>query len=134
MSSTKLHATSSRTPSPDGPPPPYHLSPPSAGSPSREYSPARGNGAHNPYGPTPLPSFHYPNPDTVSLPQTPLFVTQHGLPLPYYDPTSPHSVRLARQRARWRFWGALVWALGLYVIFGLFVGSIGWDLARTFSK
>ncbi|KAI0686494.1 hypothetical protein BC835DRAFT_1235351, partial [Cytidiella melzeri] len=45
------------------------------------------------YGPTPL----------MAQPQTHI--------LPYYDPRSQHSVAESTTRARWRFIGALLWAL-----------------------
>ena len=57
------------------------------------------------YGPTPLPQ-------TV------------GSVLPYYDPRSPYSLEQAGRRARWRFFGALIWALGIWTAIGLVTGSI----------
>jgi hypothetical protein len=42
---------------------------------------------------------------------TPILAQQQTHILPYYDPRSPYSVTEATSRARWRFLGALFWAL-----------------------
>ncbi|KAL5507916.1 hypothetical protein ACEPAH_5534 [Sanghuangporus vaninii] len=57
---------------------------------------------HQVYGPTPLPQ-----------------QLQQGALLPYYDPRSPYAMEQAVSRARWRFIGALLWAIGIYAAFGL---------------
>ena len=33
--------------------------------------------------------------------------------LPYYDPQSPYALEAAVSRARWRFFGAVAWAIGI---------------------
>ena len=47
---------------------------------------------------------------------TPLFgptpiSQQQGMLLPYYDPRSPYSIEQADARTKWRFLGALFWAI-----------------------
>ena len=68
------------------------------------------------YGPTPFPH-----------------QSQNGvlLPLPYYDPHSPYSMEQAISRARWRFFGALLWAIGIWIAFGIVTGGIVVDIHRS---
>lgn len=69
---------------------------------------------HRAYGPTPIPQ-----------------QLQQGVLLPYYDPRSPYAMQQAVSRARWRFAGALVWALGIWVAFGILTGGIVIDIRRA---
>lgn len=53
---------------------------------------------------------------STDRPPTPLFgptpiSQQQGLLLPYYDARSPYSIEQADARTRWRFLGALLWAI-----------------------
>ncbi|KAI0080630.1 hypothetical protein K474DRAFT_1657430 [Panus rudis PR-1116 ss-1] len=58
---------------------------------------------HPAYGPTPIPQ-------------------QQTHLLPYYDPRSSYSLSEAATRARWRFLGAVVWAIIILAIAGVFMG------------
>jgi len=44
--------------------------------------------------------------------------------LPYHDPHSPYALAQAERRAMRRFWGALIWAIGVYMLMGMFAGSV----------
>ncbi|KAI5119599.1 hypothetical protein M0805_005769 [Coniferiporia weirii] len=68
--------------------------------------------AHHVYGPTPI-------------------MQQQGILLPYYDPRSPYSIEQAVSRARWRFIGAISWAVGIWIAFGLVTGGIVIDIRRA---
>ncbi|EJD01539.1 uncharacterized protein FOMMEDRAFT_158692 [Fomitiporia mediterranea MF3/22] len=68
---------------------------------------------HRAYGPTPIPQ-----------------QLERGVLLPYYDPQSPYAMQQAVSRARWRFFGAFLWALGIWVAFGLVTGGIVIDIRR----
>ncbi|KAH7930637.1 hypothetical protein BV22DRAFT_44159 [Leucogyrophana mollusca] len=114
---------------PDTPPPAYsiHIPDPDAGSgPSSESTPPQS--AHSNSPPPPfesrlnrpqhpqLPSFGAFAPPLAFGP-TPLGQAEPTLGLlPYYDPRSPYAIAAAASRARWRFVGAAVWALGLLVV------------------
>lgn len=56
---------------------------------------------------------------------------QQGALLPYYDPRSPYSMDQAVSCARWRFIGAILWALGIWVAFGIVTGGIVVDIRRA---
>lgn len=88
------------------PPPPYDASQAEAASSSQ---PAVAS------GPTPITSYF---PVGVVSPdgQTVAF-------LPYHDPRSPYAIDQAIVRARRRFFGALLWALAIYIVMGGFVGG-----------
>lgn len=62
-----------------------------------------------------------PPPTQSGFGPTPLF-QQQAILLPYYDPRSPHSIALAVSRARWRFFEAAVWGIGLWMICMAIVG------------
>ncbi|KAK0484350.1 hypothetical protein EDD18DRAFT_1197092 [Armillaria luteobubalina] len=63
---------------------------------------------------TPFPSiFTPPNPQELHLPYA------------YYDPRSEYSVALADHRARMRFLGSVLYAAGVWVLFGILVGWWG---------
>ncbi|KAH7887513.1 hypothetical protein F5I97DRAFT_1860956 [Phlebopus sp. FC_14] len=104
---------------PDTPPPPYSIRVPehhSQGPPSSQHSPQSMPG-HYPHRDPSLFSSSS-GPQFVSPPHfgpTPLMQSQGLGLLPYYDPRSPYSVEAATTRARWRFIGAALWAIGLFM-------------------
>ncbi|KIJ69933.1 hypothetical protein HYDPIDRAFT_104595 [Hydnomerulius pinastri MD-312] len=116
---------------PDTPPPAYsiHIPGPNSqqqGPPSSQHSPQNTMPGHYPNraqslfssssGPQFAPPPHFG--------PTPLMQSQPTLGLlPYYDPRSPYSVEAAASRARWRFIGAALWAVGLIVLL-LVVGAM----------
>ncbi|PSR92211.1 hypothetical protein PHLCEN_2v4741 [Hermanssonia centrifuga] len=100
----------SSSPKPSSPPPAYTEVDPTqlAATTSRppmdsQFSSTPSFPTHAGYGPTPL-----------AQQQTEL--------LPYYDPRSPHSVSVASSRARWRFAGALLWAIAILMIMSVLMG------------
>ena len=62
---------------------------------------------------------------------TPLSATQQAALLPYYDPRSPYALEQAVKRARWRFIGAMLWAVGIWVGVGLITGGIVVDIRHN---
>ncbi|CCM03360.1 uncharacterized protein FIBRA_05489 [Fibroporia radiculosa] len=95
-------------PKPASPPPPYSefadsaSQPPLAMSAPENVSAIPSFPAHPGYGPTPIAQ------------QTQL--------LPYYDPRSPHAIAEATTRARWRFLGALFWAVVILSVASFMTG------------
>ncbi|PBK82896.1 hypothetical protein ARMGADRAFT_1068078 [Armillaria gallica] len=47
------------------------------------------------------------------------------LPYAYYDPRSEYSVAMADHRARMRFLGSVLYAAGVWVLFGILAGWWG---------
>ncbi|CAL1700104.1 unnamed protein product [Somion occarium] len=86
-------------------PPSKPSSPPPAYSEFAEpISPPPGS-THQPYGPTPAP-----------------LLQRQTHVLPYYDPRSDHSLVEAVSRARWRFVGAVAWAVVIMALAGMAMG------------
>jgi len=52
------------------------------------------------------------------------------LPIPFYDPNSPHSREMAAARARKRFFEALFWAIVIWVAVGMFTGASVEDIRK----
>jgi hypothetical protein len=72
----------------------------------------------SPPAPSPLP-LNFAPPSTQPLfGPTPL-TYQQTLLLPYYDPRSPYSIELAARRTRWRFIGAVVFAVFIWLCVGV---------------
>lgn len=89
------------TSSPDSPPPSGTIQPSSVDQPF--------------FAPLSSPPL-LPNATLYSTSTTPLFgptpiSQQQGMLLPYYDPRSPYSIEQADARTKWRFLGALFWAI-----------------------
>jgi hypothetical protein len=61
------------------------------------------NGGITPGGRRYVVTMGAPTPPPTQYMQSMAQMQARLLPVPYYDPTSPHSVMLARSRARWRF-------------------------------
>lgn len=99
---TTLQQPLDTTTKPSSPPPAYtEIVGPSSSSPAPNLA-----AHHHPsYGPTP-----------TTLLQQQVHV------LPYYDPRSDWSMREGISRARWRFLGAVAWALVVLALAGLFMG------------
>jgi len=77
------------------------------------------------FAPLPSPPSH---PHTLFGP-TPIS-QQQGLLIPYYDQRSPYAIEQAVSRARWRFFGGLMWACGIYII-GFIIGGVQiWAIQR----
>ena len=83
-------------------------------------------------GPTVMPSyadqpFFAPLPSPPSHPHTLFGPTpisqQQGLLIPYYDQHSPYAIEQAASRARWRFFGGILCAAGIFGIV-LVVGGV----------
>ncbi|KIM75015.1 hypothetical protein PILCRDRAFT_690165 [Piloderma croceum F 1598] len=75
---------------------------------------------------TPPPAYSEDQPFFAPLPSPPshshtLFgptpiSQQQGLLIPYYDQHSPYAIEQAASRARWRFFGGILWAVGIFGI------------------
>ena len=101
----------SSTPKPSSPPPAYtEIDPTQLPSSSATPQSPTGFATHQGYGPTSI-------------------TAQQQTILPYYDPRSPHAIAEATSRARWRFIGALVWAV-LILAFASFLLGIEVDIQR----
>ncbi|KAF8607672.1 hypothetical protein BDV93DRAFT_519690 [Ceratobasidium sp. AG-I] len=108
---------------PDSPPPPYANKAQGTQAGSVPYPPPHPfNGSHaegpfatpprprSPYGPTPI---GLRSPEGVGI-------------LPYYNPQAFHTQELfveAESRARWRFFGAFMWAVFIWVLVGALTGT-----------
>ncbi|KAH8118665.1 hypothetical protein DFH11DRAFT_692710 [Phellopilus nigrolimitatus] len=115
---------------PDSPPPAYSAIP-SIASPALSANQSASSSYSQP-SLVPAPSgppfaIHQHNPHTYG--PTPILQQQAAL-LPYYDPRSPYSIEQAVSRARWRFVGAILWAIGIWIAFGLVTGGIVIDIRR----
>jgi hypothetical protein len=79
--------------------------------------------------PLALPAFPQ-NPPQTHFGPTPISNSQQqgllNIPLPYYDPRSPYAIEQAISRARWRFIGGLLYAVGIFAVVGMFVGAESW--------
>ena len=58
---------------------------------------------------------------------------QQGLLIPYYDQRSPYAIEQATSRARWRFFGGVLWALGIFAIVLVIGGVQIWAGQRRWS-
>ncbi|KAK0195725.1 hypothetical protein F5146DRAFT_1026826 [Armillaria mellea] len=73
---------------------------------------------------TPFPSiFTPPNVQHFRFGPTP--PQELHLPYAYYDPRSEYSVAMADHRARMRFLGSVLYAAGVWVLFGILAGWWG---------
>ncbi|THH11932.1 hypothetical protein EW145_g339 [Phellinidium pouzarii] len=115
------------TTKPDSPPPAYSTIPsiPSPVQQSESSPHSLSGSASIPYVTGP---FHHQQGTTYG--PTPI-LQQQGCLLPYYDPRSPYSMEQAASRARWRFIGALAWAVGIWIAFGIVTGGIVIDIRRS---
>lgn len=83
--------------------------------------------------PLALPAFSQ-NPPQSHFGPTPISSSQQqgllNIPLPYYDPRSPYAIEQALSRARWRFFGGFLCAVGILatVTAGMLVGEESWRL------
>ncbi|KAG9128192.1 hypothetical protein FRC07_003742 [Ceratobasidium sp. 392] len=121
---------------PDSPPPPYGKVPTAGAAPAPYPPPHPFNGSHadgpfasppaspprprSPYGPTPI---GHRQSDGVGI-------------LPYYNPQAFHTRELyaeAERRARWRFFGALMWGAIIWLVFGILTGGIVVQAKRGFE-
>ncbi|KAF9226717.1 hypothetical protein BS17DRAFT_776027 [Gyrodon lividus] len=129
MSSHNIQPSSQPSANPDTPPPAYSIRVP---DPNLQQCPSSSQ-----HSPTNTMPGQYPNraqslfssnsgPHFAPPPHfgpTPLMQSQPTLGLlPYYDPHSPYSIEAATSRARWRFIGAALWAVGL-IVFLLLLGA-----------
>ncbi|KAG8761804.1 hypothetical protein FRC12_009331 [Ceratobasidium sp. 428] len=111
----------------NSPPPPYGKVPTAGSAPAPYPPPHPFNGSHadgpfasppaspprprSPYGPTPI---GHRQSDGVGI-------------LPYYNPQAFHTRELyaeAERRARWRFFGALMWGVIIWLLFGIMTGGL----------
>ncbi|KLO19920.1 hypothetical protein SCHPADRAFT_898489 [Schizopora paradoxa] len=114
----------------EAPPPPYAAIPSiSTESSSTESTGNRGESSSEPYA--------FPNSSLMPVPQhhpaygpTPITSQEQSLVLPYYDPRSPYAMQQALARARWRFFSALLCAIGIWAAVGIVTGSIVVDVRR----
>lgn len=101
---------------PDEPPPAYSVGVPQQGPLPSPHSPQEAVPGHYPYR---VPTLFNAQSGGQYAPHprfgpTPLVQSEPTLGvLPYYDPQSPHSMEAALSRARWRFFGAAAWAIGI---------------------
>jgi len=92
------------------------------------------------YGPTPMNDGGYSiTPARVNGGAIPVYIgngavavpgPQGLLPVPFYDPNSPHSIAMANARARWRFFEAFLWAFLIWAAMGLVFGTTVEDIHR----
>src|ERR1700733_12991268 len=90
-------------------------------------------------GPTAMPSyadqpFFAPLPSPPSHSHTLFGPTpisqQQGLLIPYYDQHSPYAIEQAASRARWRFFGGILWAVSIFGIASVIGGVQFWAGGR----
>lgn len=122
----------------DDSPPPAYSAIPSIDSAATDRSPERPSSSQAPSAPLPFPVYGTSFPSELPehtqhqaygptpLPQQ----LQQGTLLPYYDPRSPYAMEQAVSRARWRFVGAFLWAIGIYAACGFITGGIIIDVRR----
>jgi hypothetical protein len=89
------------------------------------------------------PQYYFPQPSslpstTPAFGPTPLALPQQqAVLLPYYDARSPHSIAMAVRRARWRFVGAVMWAIVFVLVITALAGSGAeawkWNVFRIHS-
>jgi hypothetical protein len=106
---------------PEVPPPAYSAHPDNSGpsgqlqrpnSPHERIPGAYPHRVSSFFGANTTPSFTPPPPPHFG--PTPLLTSDPTLGLlPYYDPRSPYAIAEAASRARWRFIGASLWAIGI---------------------
>jgi len=106
--------SSSPTSKPDSPPPAYTEFAESAPQPqSSTMNTSDGGSVTNMPSTAPFPTHAGYGPTPIAQ-QTAL--------LPYYDPRSPHALAEAGARARWRFFGAVLWALVILTLVSFVTG------------
>ncbi|KAI0340879.1 hypothetical protein BDW22DRAFT_362100 [Trametopsis cervina] len=114
------------TTAPNGKPSGKLPSPPPAYTeldPSQQSSSSAGAGASATAQPSSAPSRPAQHQTDHYYGPTPLLSQQQTHILPYYDPRSQYSLAEATSRARWRFIGALFWALLILSVISVICGT-----------